>query len=91
MWLHVGLSMHCDHYVQSVYVGSTLLKRMNNSSRCHPNIRKMIELIPNLGVISKLGHLQQAKNLSRVDHTSVRHAIFGILMTNNILLLEEES
>ena len=90
-WLHMGLSMHCGHYVQSVYIGSTLPKCMNNSFQCHPNIGKMTELTPNLGIISKLGHLQQARNLSRVDHTSVRYAMFGILMINNILLLEEES
>jgi hypothetical protein len=64
---------------------------MNNSFQCHPNIGKVTELTPSLGIICRLGHLQQAKNLSRVDNTSVRHAMFGILMINNILLLEEES
>ena len=80
MWLPVELSMYYGHHVQSAYIGSTLPKCMTNNFQCHPNIRIMTELTPNLGIISKLGHLQQAKNLSRVDHTSVRHAMFGILV-----------
>ena len=85
MWPPVELSMYYGYHVQTAYSGSTLHKHRTNSLQCHPNVRKITELTPNLG------HLQQAKGLSRVGHTSVRHAMFGILMTNNILLWEEES
>ena len=91
VWLHMELSMHYGHYVQSGYIGFTLPKCMNNSFQCRPNIGKVTELTPSLGIICRLGHLQLAKNPSRVDHTSVRHATFGTLMIKNILLSEEES
>ena len=91
MWLNMELSMHYGHYVQSGYIGFTLNKCMDNSFQCRPNIGKVTKLTPSLGIMCRLGHLQLANNLSRGDHTSVRHAMFDILMINNILLSEEES